>query len=241
MPLFVFPHLHTNSEIPDISVLEKGPGSNSLLQRAAAYEKPDDPNIVWWDGPDDPQNPRNWSSLKKNVNVGLVSLLCFITPVASAMFAPGVPKVMQDFHSNNDELASFVVSIYVLGFAMGPMILAPLSETYGRLPIYFITNVLFVIFTAACAVSSNLNMLIGFRFLAGAAGSSGLANGGGTISDLIIQEKRGAAMALFGIGPLLGPVVGPVAGGYLAQAEGWRWVFWAIVIAVKPLPLTQIY
>jgi multidrug resistance protein len=235
MPFFTPPHVHTNSELPDHLVLdtEKGLGSKALLQRTTAYEKLDDPNVVWWDGSDDPQNPRNWSSLKKNINVGLVSLLCFITPVASAMFAPGVPKVMQDFHSNNDELASFVVSIYVLGFAMGPMILAPLSEIYGRLPIYFVTNVLFVIFTMACAVSSNLNMLIGFRFLAGAAGSSALANGGGTISDLIVQEKRGAAMALFGIGPLLGPVVGPVAGGYLAQAEGWRWVFWVIVIAVS--------
>ena len=90
-------------------------------------------------------------------------------------------------------------------------------------------NILFVIFTVACAVSSNLNKLIGFQFLAGAAGSSPLANGGGTISDLVAQEKRGAAMALFGIGPLLGPVVGPVAGGYLAEAEGWRWVFWVIV------------
>jgi len=220
--------------------IEKGSRSETLLNKGNTCEKPEDPNIVRRDGPKDPQNPqnpRNWSSLKKNINVSLVSLLCFITPVASAMFAPGVPKLMQEFHSNNDELASFVVSIYVLGFAMGPMILAPLSEIYGRLPVYSVMNILFVIFTVACAVSSNLNMLIGFRFLAGAAGSSPLANGGGTISDLIAQEKRGAAMALFGIGPLLGPVVGPVAGGYLAEAVGWRWVFWVIVIAVGLLRL----
>ena len=148
---------------------------------------------------------------------------------------------MQDFHNSNDELASFVVSIFVLGFAVGPIILAPLSEIYGRQIIYFITNVLFVNFTLACAVSSNLGMLIGFRFLAGAAGSAPLANGGGTISDLIEQERRGAAMAVFAIGPLLGPVVGPVAGGYLAQAEGWRWVFWVIVIAVSMVHCVQYH
>jgi len=233
MPFFHVPHQHTNSEDSDHPVLdvEKGPKSEALLKRSSTWEKPDDPNIVWWDGPNDPQNPRNWSTPKKVINVGLISLLCFITPVASAMFAPGIPKVMQDFHNNNDELASFVVSIFVLGFALGPIILAPLSEIYGRQIIYFVMNVLFVTFTMACALSNNLGMLIGFRFLAGAAGSTPLANGGGTISDLIEQERRGAAMAIFGVGPLLGPVIGPVAGGYLAQAEGWRWVFWVIVIA----------
>jgi MFS family permease len=51
------------------------------------------------------------------------------------MFAPGVPNLMAEFHSTNIELGSFVVSIYVLGFAFGPMALAPLSELYGRMPI----------------------------------------------------------------------------------------------------------
>jgi MFS family permease len=122
------------------------------------------------------------------------------------MFAPGVPKVMEDFHSENHELASFVVSVFVLGFGVGPLILALLSEIYWRLPTYLITNILFVIFTIACAVSTNINMLVGFRFLAGLAGSAPIANGGGTIADLIAQEGRGAAMASFGIGPMLGPV-----------------------------------
>jgi multidrug resistance protein len=196
------------------------------------HKKRIDQSTVHWDGPDDPNNPRNWSSAKKSINIAFISALCFLTPVASAMFAPGVPKLMIEFHSTNEELGTFVVSIFVLGFATGPMFLAPLSEIYGRLPIYHITNVIFIAFTVACAVSKNFAMLVPFRFLAGVAGSAPLANGGGTISDLIKQEKRGAAMALFGIGPLLGPVIGPVAGGYLTEAAGWRWVFWLIAIAV---------
>jgi multidrug resistance protein len=135
---------------------------------------------------------------------------------------------MREFKSTNTELATIVVSIYVLGFAAGPMALAPLSEMYGRVPIYHVCNVGFLIFNIACAVSSNLNMLIGFRFLAGVFGSAPLTNGGGTIADCIRQEKRGAAMAAFVIGPLLGPVIGPLAGGYLAEAKGWRWVFWVL-------------
>lgn len=137
---------------------------------------------------------------------------------------------MKEFHSNSSTLGAFVVSVYILGFAFGPVLLAPLSELYGRLPVYHVTNILFVIFNIACAVSTNLNMLIGFRFLAGTVGSACLTNGGGTIADLIPPQQRGLAMSMFVVGPLLGPVVGPVAGGFCAQYIGWRWVFYILAI-----------
>lgn len=149
------------------------------------------------------------------------------------MFAPGVPQVMSEFKSTNMELGSFVVSVYILGYAFGPLLIAPLSELYGRLVLYHSCNVLFVILTVACAVSSSLNMLIGFRFLAGCIGSAPLTIGGGTIADMVIQQKRGKAMSIWTMGPLIGRVVGPIAGGFLSQAKGWRWVFWIIAIVVS--------
>ena len=57
-----------------------------------------------------------------------------------------------------------------------------------------------------------------------------MTNGGGSISDMITQQKRGAAMAGFSIGPLLGPIIGPVIGGIVADKLSWRWVFWILVI-----------
>lgn len=191
-----------------------------------------DPNIVGWESADDPANPQNWKGSQKASIIAAVSLMCFITPLASSMFAPGVPLLMEEFRSTNIELSSFVVSVYVLGFAIGPLFISPLSEMYGRFPLYHASNALFIIFTVACAVSSSLNMLIGFRFLAGCVGSVPLTIGGGTIADLMPQEKRGSSMAVFALGPLLGPVIGPIAGGYLAQAKGWRWVFWVLTIVV---------
>ena len=148
------------------------------------------------------------------------------------MFAPAIPQVLAEFDPKNALLGSFVVSVYILGYATGPLAVAPLSELYGRRRLYHWTNLLFLIFTMACAVSTNLDMLIVFRFFAGATGSAVLTMGGGTIADLFIQEQRGTAMAIWSMGPLLGPVVGPIAGGFLSQAKGWRWVFWVITIAV---------
>ena len=116
------------------------------------------------------------------------------------MFAPGVPDVIREFHTQNQSLATFVVSVYILGFAMGPLVLAPLSEMYGRVIIYNVCNVVFLGFTIGCALSTNMNMLIGFRFLAGCFGVAPITIGGGTIADMMAPEKRGGAMAIWAIG-----------------------------------------
>ena len=149
------------------------------------------------------------------------------------MFAPGVPDIMREFHSTNENVATFVVSVYVLGFAFGPLVAAPMSEIYGRAPVLNVANVLFIICTVATALSKNMGMLIAFRFLMGFAGSTPITNGSGTISDMFPVEERGKAMAVWAMGPLLGPCIGPVAGGYMIEGVGWRWVFWLIAICVS--------
>ncbi|KAH7037040.1 major facilitator superfamily domain-containing protein [Microdochium trichocladiopsis] len=189
-----------------------------------------DPFLVDWDGPDDPQNPFNWPTWVKATNCGLVSALTFVTPLASSIFAPGVPSLMRDFHSSDVLIAAFVVSVYVLGFALGPLLWAPLSELYGRVYIYHLCNIMFAGFIVGCALAPTLGALVVFRFFAGAVGACCLTNGGGSIADQISQEKRAVAMSAFSIGPLFGPVIGPVIGGFVQDAKGWRWVFWVLCI-----------
>ncbi|KAK0611396.1 bicyclomycin resistance protein [Immersiella caudata] len=201
----------------------------------------DEANVVWWDGDNDPANPYNWPTWQKVLNCVFVSMLTLITPLGSSIFAPAVPQLMREFRSDNLELAAFVVSVYVLGFAFGPLVIAPLSEIYGRLIVYHVCNILFIAFLVGCALAPSLNALIVFRFFSGAFGSCPLTNGGGTIADMIVQEKRAGAMAAFSIGPLFGPIIGPIAGGFLAEAEGWRWVFWLLVILSGTLSIAMIF
>ncbi|KAI0204356.1 cycloheximide resistance protein [Astrocystis sublimbata] len=189
-----------------------------------------DPNVVGWDGENDPENPYNWTTTRKILNTGCVSFQTFLSPLASSIFAPGVPLVLAEFHSNSLEIATFVVSVYLIGFAAGPIVLAPLSEIYGRVPVYHVCNVGFVAFSVACALAPSLNALIAFRFLAGLFGVAPITNGGGTIADMVKQEKRGTALAIFSVGPVLGPIIGPIGGGFLSNAKGWRWNFWLLTI-----------
>jgi multidrug resistance protein len=149
------------------------------------------------------------------------------------MLAPGVALVMEDFQTSSTTFATFVVSIFVLGFASGPLLLAPLSELYGRVIIYNISNLLFLVFTILCAISQSQSMLLGFRFLSGYAGGATITIGSGTIADIMPREKRGKAVSVWSVGPILGPMVGPIIGGSVAEAAGWRWMFWVISIAVS--------
>ncbi|TQN64743.1 Efflux pump rdc3 [Colletotrichum shisoi] len=220
---------------------ESAPGSTT--NRAEAdKETEEDPNVVYWDGPDDPENPQNWSMTMKWFNVAGISMLTFVTPLGSSMFAPGIPNIMVEFGETSSTVATFVVSIYILGFAFGPLIIAPMSEVYGRARLYFWGNVFFTLFTVAVALSQNMAMMMAFRFLMGLAGAVPITIGSGSIADIMPVEMRGRAMSAWALGPLLGPCIGPVAGGYLIKAAGWRWIYWLVVIVGGIfIPLSWFY
>lgn len=217
------PRPNTDNKDRDIEDLE---GSTTSVELEAP--PPRDPNIVDWEGLDDPANPHNWSQGKKVMTVALVSSITFVTyvsntntlrrnmvltkfrPLASSIFSPSIKQVMVEFNSTNQELASFIVSVYLLGYCFGPLVVSPLSEMFGKNPIYNVCNVLFVVFNVACAKAPDLPSLIIFRLLAGLAGCCPLTLGAGTLTDIIAPEHRGAAMASWAMGPLMGPVIGPI-------------------------------
>lgn len=108
---------------PSISSLSLGHVSSQEKREGAAAEviritATKDDNIVDWDGENDPENPMNWSTKKKGCQIALLSVLTLITPLASSMFAPAVPDVQKAFHNDSTTLAEFVVSVYILGFAI---------------------------------------------------------------------------------------------------------------------------
>lgn len=115
------------------------------------------------------------------LNVLVISLMAFLTPFCSSIYAPGLLQVEAEFETTAT-VASLSVSIFVIAFGIGPLVLAPLSETVGRKYIYQVCYVIFTLFQIGCALSTSIGMLIGFRLLAGLFGSAGIALGGGTIS-----------------------------------------------------------
>ncbi|KAK3683201.1 hypothetical protein LTR37_020464 [Vermiconidia calcicola] len=189
-----------------------------------------DVNLVTWDGPGDPDNPKNWPNKKKWVATITVSLFTFISPVSSSMIAPALFKLQDDLKIDNDLEAQIALSAFVLAFALGPLFLGPLSEIFGRRIVLQLSNVFYLIFNLACGFSTNIVQVIVFRFLSGLGGSAPLGIGGGVLGDIWQPQERGKAMALYSLMPLLGPAIGPIAGGLIAQWTTWRWVFYSTTI-----------
>ena len=112
-----------------------------------------------------------------------------------------------------------------------------MSELYGRLPVWHVSSVLFVVCSIAAALSTSLNMMIAFRFLNGVACPIVLSSA--IVSDLFRLEERGRGLTIASLAPLIGPTFGPAIGGYISQNAGWQWTYWfvAIVSAVVELLL----
>lgn len=182
------------------------------------------------DGPHDQDDPLNWSSRKKFAIVINVALLSALGQMASSMLAPAAQDVIVEFHSSDMTMAVFVVSVFLVGMAVGLLLISGVSEVYGRSPVIHVTNVLFVVFGVVAAESRSLAQLVGFRLLQGVAAAAPPAIGGGVIGDMFVPCERGRATAMYGFGLLLGPIAGPIAGGYIAESLGWRWVCWVISI-----------
>ncbi|CAG8158263.1 unnamed protein product [Penicillium nalgiovense] len=214
-------------------------------QLEAGPEKKDDFMIVDWDGPEDRENPRNWSPRKRwghGVIISILALIKYFSVLPASITLSLIPCIHQflfafcdkrlliiekatwpqqcvhpgprispliSTHITSTVVGTLTVTLYVFGIAIGPMFMSPLSEMYGRVPVYHAATTIFVAFII---------------------GGTPMALGGRTIADITSVQQRALAMALFSMGPLAGPVLVPVIGGFVAAGKGWRWTFWLLAI-----------
>ncbi|KAI0102741.1 major facilitator superfamily domain-containing protein [Nemania sp. FL0031] len=225
---------HEEREKPTATVQEKDLEQNTKKSRLQYELLPVtnfDENIIGWDSQDDPRIPFNFSPGEKWLWVGLLSVITLLTPFASSILSPAITALDKEFHNNNEVLGSTTVSIYLLGYVVGPIIIAPLSEIYGRKPVLTAANTFFCLWQIGCALAPNIETLIISRFFSGVGGVGCLTLGGVIVGDLFRPDQRGFAIGVWNIGPLLGPTVGPLIGGFLTKFPGWRYSFWIVLAA----------
>ncbi|KAI9849436.1 MAG: MFS siderochrome iron transporter 1 [Sclerophora amabilis] len=180
------------------------------------------PYIVEWI-PSDPRNPMLWPQWKKWAITLMVAFATLAVSFASSAYSGSVEQTIGEF-SCSEEVATLGISLFVLGFAIGPLLWAPLSELYGRQILFTGTYGALTVFTAGGAGSNSMATLLVLRFLGGASGSSVLTNSGGVIADMFPAAQRGLATSIFAAAPFLGPTLGPIVGGFVGETVGWRWV-----------------
>ncbi|KAE9992256.1 hypothetical protein Vi05172_g6543 [Venturia inaequalis] len=203
-------------------------------------------DLITWDSPTDPENPQNWRPRRKWLNLLIISLQATLTTMASSILATGLQQIAQSKgFSTNIDVKSLPIAIFVLGFGLGPLFLAPLSEEFGRRIVYIVSLASFTLFSALSALAPGIAAFLTFRFFSGLAGSTSATLGVGSVGDMFDKKTRGHAQAAYSFGPTMGAVLGSVLGGLILMAapdkNGWRWMEWAIVIGGGVMTIVDIF
>lgn len=177
----------------------------------------------------DPGNPKLWPFWYKSLIIFAMSYGTSTVVLYSTSYTAAIPGMVEAF--NITETTGILgVTTYLLGMATGSVILAPLSEMYGRRPIYIIAMALFVVLILPCALAPNMAAILTTRFFGAFAAASMISNAPGTVNDIVVEKNRALAFSIWSIGPMNGPVFGPVIGGFTFQYMGWRWTNWMVMI-----------
>ncbi|KKP03909.1 hypothetical protein THAR02_03997 [Trichoderma harzianum] len=200
---------------------------------------PEQPNVDGREPPPCPDlaaytSPLSWGVYHKSILLILSCLATFLTAYTAGAYAPPANIMANDFGTSR--LVVLVgITLFCMGFAFAPMALAPMSEIWGRYPIFIIAGTVFVIFQAVCSVMPDVAGMLVSRFFVGVGGSVFSAVVGGVLADLWEKEERNTPMALFSGAVLAGTGAGPLVSAALIETVGsnnraWKWSFWVQVI-----------
>ncbi|PYH94396.1 MFS general substrate transporter [Aspergillus ellipticus CBS 707.79] len=211
----------------------KGALDRSAAVQSNAAQTTHDPEYqVEWDQ-NDPQNPQNWSVRYKGWVTFQLGMLALAGSLGSSIMTPA-DSIIAKYVGVSAEVAVLDVTLYLVGFILGPIIWAPVSEIWGRrvsiLPAVF-CQALFAIGTAR---STNAASVYCTRFFTGFFGSAPISNVTAALGDIWSRETRGIAVSLYAVAVNGGPSLGPVIGAALVSNPhlNWRWTGYILAIWV---------
>lgn len=218
----------TKKEVQDFSI--QNDETEKASTSSAAINTSRDHFLVEFNGPDDPEHPHNWSSIKTTAVVFNIMLLTCITYMGSSFYTPGQEMLQKEFHVGH-VVGTLNLSLYVLGYGLGPLVFSPLSEfaIFGRQRLFIVTLFLFCMLQIGCALVRNIGGLIILRFLAGILCSPSLATGAACVGEVVRPHHIPIFIGLWSIGAVAAPASGPLLGASMLVAKNWRFMFWLLM------------
>lgn len=160
--------------------------------------------VTWETAPNPLANPLKWPNWRRWATTIVVSGYSLISPVTSSIIAPSLRTIAEELHMKTEIEMQMSLSIFVLGYAVGPLILSPLSEVFGRKWVLQVGNLVFLLFNLGCSFANSTTQLIILRLFAGIGGSAPLGIGGGVLSDVWTKEERSRAVGIYVLSPIIG-------------------------------------
>lgn len=185
---------------------------------------------VSFDEPTDAMNPKDWPLWYRMYVIFVVSYSTWVIVLYSTSYTAAIPGLMEAFDEGSEVIATLGVTTYLMGLAVGSLIVAPMSELFGRRPVYLVCMAIAMLLIIPCALATSLTEIIVVRFFGALFGAVMICNAAGTVADISTEDDRALYMSLWSIAPLNGPVTGPLIGGFVYQYLGWRWDMWLVLI-----------
>jgi EmrB/QacA subfamily drug resistance transporter len=151
-------------------------------------------------------------------------LVLFLAALDQTIVATALPTIVGDLGGLNH--ISWVVTAYLLAQTVVTPLYGKLGDQYGRKVVLQFALTLFLVGSALCGLSQNLDELIAFRALQGLGGGGLLVSAQAAIGDVVPPRERGRYTGLFGAVFGVASVVGPLLGGFLTSELSWRWIFY---------------
>lgn len=151
--------------------------------------------VVEFSGVDDPLHPQNWPVKKKVWTGAMLGYTTLVAAFGSSVFSAATSAVAKQYGVST-EVGVVAISLYVLGFATGPMVWAPLSELKGRRMPIVLSMFGFSIFQFAVATAENIQTVLICRFWGGFCGAAPLAIVAAVFSDMFGNRTRGLAITV---------------------------------------------
>jgi DHA2 family multidrug resistance protein len=175
---------------------------------------------------------------------GIVTTLVIGTMMAaldSSIVNVSLPTMMRSLHSEIDEI-EWVISVYMIGFAVIMPLTQWLKERVGFFTLYLGSLLTFTIGSALCGLAHNLPLLISARVIQALGGGALTPTAMAVLATIYEPRERGRVIGLWGLGVILGPALGPTLGGLLTENFGWPSIFLVnIPIGFIGLIMTWIY
>lgn len=167
-----------------------------------------------------------------------VIIMCTFSPMISSICAPGTSLTLDEFDVSSRTIGTLMITIYVLGYAVGPLFLAPLSEMYGRAIVINWSTAFFNAFLLGCSLAPNMPALIAMRLLAGIGGSAIMTIVSSCIGDVFRVHERAAASAIVIGTPSISPIRAYSIQISFIPLTGHSWTHsWRLHIAVSWLEM----
>lgn len=151
-------------------------------------------------------------------------LAVFIYVIDGTIANVALPHMAGSFSATRDE-SMWILTSYLIASGIIIPSVDFFSKFFGRKNFYIISIMMFTIASMLCGMARNLGEMVIFRVLQGAGGGGIVPISQALMMESFPKEKRGTAMAVFGMGVIIAPIVGPVLGGWITDNWSWPWIF----------------